>query len=76
MYYRRWINIIRDVIESLDVTRQPNGAVFCSFRWLPGAGGYYDQDDYIMNTWLLVKMCYTDAVNDESFMAQVAKRKG
>lgn len=43
--------------------------------WLPGNGGYYDQDEFIMEIWIAIKQLYFRALNDNDFMRTLSNGK-
>lgn len=40
-----------------------------SWKFLPGAGGYYEQDDLIMEVWEMIRVSYMAAKTDPEIKA-------
>ena len=59
-HYTKWVQFVSDAMSCYDR----------ELRWihLPGAGGYYDQDEMIMSIWEAVRLEHIKALNDKEFM--------
>jgi hypothetical protein len=71
--WQKWINIIREALICLKSERKGD-RLAASWEFLPGAGGYYDQDQYIFSIWEWVRFCYLDlSLNDEDITGAKSK---
>jgi hypothetical protein len=74
-YYMRWIGYVSDALTCLDV-RVNDNSISAHWVHLPRAGGYYDQDNFTMTVWELIKKEYLTALKDEQFMKTVRAKNG
>lgn len=63
----RWIGFVRDALACIDGN---------NWRHLPNAGGYYDQDEFIMSVWETIRSSYVKAMNDEEFTKSLKVKHG
>ncbi len=63
-WYDRWIWFVIDAIGCLDKKQG-------TWKHIPSEGGYYDQDEIIMDIWEAIKIEYKNLVTDEKFMETV-----
>jgi hypothetical protein len=69
-HYDMWICLVREALSCLDLD---------SSNWvhLPNAGGYYDQDEFIIRVWEQVRYEYIAAKRDPGFKKSLEiKNKG
>ena len=64
----KWINIVDQAINCMDKE-------YC-WRILPEAGGYYDQDSWIWESWKYIRECYIRASNDDDKIEIRKKNSG
>jgi len=67
-HYLKWIGFVRDVFACLDLDTKV-------WMNLPSAGGYYDQDDWLMRVWETVRYEIFTAMNDIEFIETVKRIK-
>ena len=59
--YKLWIGFVREALSCLDLQ---------NYNWvhLPNAGGYYNQDEFLIMVWECIRTEYIRAIKDDVFM--------
>jgi hypothetical protein len=65
----RWYPVIKNCLDCYD----PEKKVFLH---LPGTGGLYDQDEYLLSVWNCIVKNYEEALKDEDFLKVIRARNG
>ena len=66
--WNMWISYVREAMSCIDDTG--------NFLHLPEAGGYYNQDEFIMQVWQCVRAEYLNAKIDSDFMKSIRAKYG
>lgn len=61
-WFEKWIGFITEALACLNLKEG-------TWNHLPGAGGYYDQNEIIMGIWEYIKASYYRGKNDDMVIA-------
>ena len=65
--YEKWTSFVKEALSCLDTKN-------CTWIHLPGAGGFYDQDEFIMTIWECIRYSYISLMGDQKERDQIMKR--
>lgn len=71
--WRKWIGFVRDAMACMIIESEKISVIWSH---LPGAGGYYDQDEWIMTVWESVRRSVINAFCDKNFMESLRGKHG
>lgn len=69
--WNKWIIFIRQCFSCLDFSSQQ-----LNFLYLPGSGGYYDQDEFYMTIWERIRHETQIILSDENFKTSLRTNRG
>jgi len=75
-HYQKWIGFVRDAMSCLEVNISEEGRVITGWKHLPNSGGLYDQDEFFMRVWEIVKVKYIMALTDREFQNTLKSKRG
>lgn len=77
--YRKWATIVSEALSAIRVERINWGVTSknkYTWAYLPGSGGYYDQDVFIMSIWECVKANFINLESDKDFQEYLKRKYG